>query len=309
MEEVYVVLPESLRSVIRQFPFSLHEQIEEIRVRIHRPLEIIAAGKPYYPERNGTSYIVTREDAKHLLNQLSQYSLYAFEEELKQGYITIRGGHRVGLAGKVIVENGQVKALKEISSYNIRIAKQKIGVAQRLIPHIYDGGWLNTLLIGPPQTGKTTMLRDIARLISYGSKKANIPPSKVGIVDERSEIAACVHGIPQHDLGSRVDVLDGCPKADGMMMLIRSMSPDVLIVDEIGRKEDAVAIHEAVNAGVQLITTIHGFDMEDIEHRPIVKELLEMKVFDRCIELAKGERAGTIKRIRNSGKKDVVKVI
>ncbi|WP_078552917.1 stage III sporulation protein AA [Bacillus alkalicellulosilyticus] len=309
MEEINMVLPETVKGVLAEFPPSLTKDIEEIRIRIDRPLEVIAAGKPYNPSYFGTPYLITHEDAKFLLNQLSQYSLYAFEEELKRGYITIRGGHRVGLAGKVIIEQGQVKALKEISSYNIRVAKQKVGVANRLIPHLYEKRWLNTLIIGPPQTGKTTLLRDIARLISCGSIPDKIPSQKVGIVDERSEIAASVNGIPQHELGSRVDVLDGCPKAEGMMMLIRSMSPDVLIVDEIGRKEDAIAIQEAINAGVQLITTVHGFDMEDIEQRPIVKELLDIGAFERCIELTRTKGVGTIRRIRNNLKKDVVRII
>lgn len=311
MEEVIFILPEPLKELIRQLPVEIKENMEEIRLRIDRPLEVIANGKPYYPKKAGNLYFVSAQEGRFLLNQLSQYSLYAFEEELKQGFITIRGGHRVGLAGKVVVDNGKVKGLREISSYNIRIARQKIGIAEQLIPHLYENGWwLNTLIIGPPQSGKTTLLRDLARLISEGVRTRNIPSCKVGIIDERSEIAASVRGIPQHSLGYRVDVLDGCPKAEGIMMMIRSMSPDVIIVDEIGRTEDAVAVKEALNAGVKIMTTVHGFDLRDIENRPTIKDLLLNEAFSRCVELSKEKgKVGMIKRIISQQKKDVVRVI
>lgn len=211
----------------------------------------------------------------HLLNKISHFSIYTLEEELKRGYITIEGGHRVGLAGKVILEQGKVKAIRDISSFNIRIAREKVGIAQTLIPRIYRDGWLHTMIIGPPQTGKTTLLRDIARIISSGDQGSGLPASKVGIVDERSEIAGCVNGIPQMTFGNRIDVLDACPKAEGMMMMIRSMSPEVLVVDEIGRHEDAEAIMEAVNAGIKLIMTTHGNSWRKLRgarlYRPYLK--------------------------------------
>ena len=199
-----------------------------------------------------------------------------------------------GLAGKVILENGSVKAIRHLSSFNIRIAREKIGAAEKYIPYLYARTWKNTMIIGPPQTGKTTLLRDIARLVSTGYKSHGIPAMKAGIVDERSEIAGCVHGTPQLQFGPRVDVLDACPKAEGMMMMIRSMSPDVLIVDEIGREEDSTAIMEAVNAGITLIMTTHGNNFEEVKKRPLLKQILKQQVFDRYIELSRGEGPGTV---------------
>jgi stage III sporulation protein AA len=159
------------------------------------------------------------------------------------------------------------------------------------------------MIIGPPQTGKTTLLRDIARVISTGDQ--NIRAEKVGIVDERSEIAGCINGVPQLTFGPRVDILDACPKAEGMMMMIRSMSPDVLIVDEIGRKEDAEAIMEAVNAGIRLIMTTHGSSLQEIRNRPSLKEILEREIFQRFILLNRDQGPGTITKILDGSGKEM----
>jgi stage III sporulation protein AA len=306
LQDIAAILPGTIKEILTRLDPIVLKKSEEIRLRVGRPLEVIAGGIPYYPNNNGSHYLVSAEEAKFLLNQLSQYSMYAFEEELRRGFITIKGGHRVGLAGKVVLDRGQVKTLRDISSFNIRIARQTIGVAERIVSQLYDRKWLNTLFIGPPQTGKTTMLRDVARLISQGLPSKNITPLKVGIVDERSEIAASMKGVPQLELGPRVDVLDGCPKAEGMMMLIRSMSPDVIIVDEIGREEDVFAIQEALHAGVKVMTTAHGYSLEDIERRPALKSLLDLEAFERCVELTRTTKAGVIKRIRNQQRRDVV---
>ncbi len=304
MKDVLDVLPKEIEFIIEQLPSSLKEQMEEIRIRIHRPLECIINGKPQF-----FHYTVTLEDGVYLLNKLSQYSIYTMEEELKRGYVTLRGGHRVGLAGKVITEKGTVKMIRDVASFNIRIAREKVGIAAPLVPYLYRERWLNTMIIGPPQTGKTTLLRDFARLMSTGMKEPSIPSCKVGIVDERSEIAGCVKGVPQYQLGTRVDVLDACPKAEGMMMLIRSMSPDILIVDEIGHKEDSEAIMEAVNAGVQLFVTAHGYEYGDLFKRPSLKKILELDVFERFVELSKTKGPGTIMNIKNEhGKAQLQKV-
>jgi stage III sporulation protein AA len=293
METIFRLFPEEIQQLLRRQPPHILQSVEEIRIRIGQPIEILCFGKPLYPSERA----ISAEEAQILISRLSQHSLYALEEELKRGYITIAGGHRVGLAGKVITEHGFVKAIKDISSFNVRIARQKIGIADPLIPFLFQKSWCNTLIIGPPQTGKTTLLRDIARLVSSGFPKKNIPSFKAGIVDERSEIGGCVKGVPQHTLGKRVDILDACPKAEGMMMLIRSMSPDVLIVDEIGRKEDGEAILEAMHAGVQMIFTAHGTSIEDAMKRPAMLPLSNLHLFQRYVILNRENGPGTVRNI------------
>lgn len=295
MEKVIPYLPKTIQEQFLNLTAEIIDNIEEIRIRMNRPIEIITAKTVIY-----LPYTVRQDDTEQLLNKISQYSIYALDEELKRGYITIEGGHRIGLAGRVILENGKVKAIRDISSFNIRIAKEKIGIAEKWLPYLYQFGWKNTMIVGPPQTGKTTLLRDLARIISSGFPEANIEPFKVGIIDERSEIAGCVNGVPQLTFGVRIDILDACPKAEGMMMMIRSMSPDVLIVDEIGRKEDTEAILEAVHAGIRLIMTTHGESYYDLLHRPILKPILSDHIFERYIELGKGKGPGYISAIKDS---------
>jgi stage III sporulation protein AA len=292
MKEMLDMLPESISTQLLKLHPSSLARMEEIRIRVMKRVEVIISGKPVF-----LSYVTTYEDSINLLNELSHYSIYTLEEELKKGYITVRGGHRVGLSGRVITEDGRVKAIRDVTSFNIRIAKEKVGIAERYVPYLFQEKWMNTLIIGPPQTGKTTLLRDFARVISNGFQ--HIESRKVGIVDERSEIAGCVKGVPQHQLGERIDVLDACPKAEGMMMMIRSMSPDVLIVDEIGTKEDAEAVMEAVHAGVQLFVTVHGYRVSELLKRPTLKMLIESNVFDRFIELSRKDGPGTVQQILN----------
>lgn len=294
MEMILSYLPKNIANMINELPASLSGQMEEIRMRINRPLEIYANGVPYFSD-----YIVSHGDTERFIERLANHSFYTLDEELQKGYVTIPGGHRVGLAGKVILENGNVKVIKHLSSFNIRIAREAIGVANKYISFLYEKGWKHTMIIGAPQTGKTTVLRDIARLISTGIPNKNIPPKKVGIVDERSEIAGCVNGVPQLQFGPRIDVLDACPKAEGMMMLIRSMSPDVLIVDEIGGENDCAAILEAVNAGITLVMTTHGSSLQEIKKRPTLLKILQHQVFQRFIELSHGREPGKVASIRD----------
>jgi len=292
VETILNFLPKNIADLISKIPPNQKEELEEIRIRINRPIEMTLRGAPIF-----LSYIIQPEDAFHLMNKISHFSIYTLEEELKRGYITVSGGHRIGLAGKVILEEGKVKAIRDISSFNIRIAREKVGIAEPLIPFIFKGNWMHSMIVGPPQTGKTTLLRDIARIISSGNGAKGFQASKVGIVDERSEIAGCANGVPQLTFGHRLDVLDACPKAEGMMMLIRSMSPDVLIVDEIGRKEDAEAIQEAVHAGIKLVMTTHGTSIEEIRNRPSLRDIIDQRIFERFIILSRASGPGTITHI------------
>lgn len=300
VETILNFLPKNIAHLISQIPPRQKEELEEIRIRINRPIEMTMKGAPRF-----LSYIIKPDDAFHLMNKISHFSIYTLEEELKQGFITVSGGHRIGLAGKVILEDGKVKAIRDISSFNIRIAREKVGIAEPIIPYIFQGNWMHTMVIGPPQTGKTTLLRDIARIASSGSITRGIQAQKVGIVDERSEIAGCVNGIPQLTFGDRIDVLDACPKAEGMMMMIRSMSPDILVVDEIGRKEDAEAVQEAVHAGIKLMMTTHGTSMDEIKNRPSLRNIIEQKIFQRFVVLSRSSGPGTITHILDASGKEM----
>lgn len=288
-----------VRHILSTLPERIQTELQEIRIRESRPLEVVwSAGHSFVAEKGGLTpdaeqaFLPTHKDCATLLELLTQHSMYTFEEELKRGYITVAGGHRIGLSGRTVVEQGKVKYIKEISGFNIRLAREWKRAAAGALPYLLEtreGPVYRTLVISPPQQGKTTFIRDLARLLSSGSKdnESGRPyrSFKVGIVDERSEIAACVKGVPSFDVGPRTDVLDGCPKAEGMMMMIRSMSPEVLIADEIGRSEDASAIHEALHAGISVVATAHGRDIEDVKRRPILRELMEAGVFDRFVVL------------------------
>lgn len=303
LRPIYQILPLSIRESIQSLPRTILGCLEEIRVRQDRPLEVITSEQAWFVSKNyqlnltpKDPLIPNREDCQKLLNLISNHSLYAMEEELRRGYVTVEGGHRIGLSGKVVVEQGQVKHLRDITGFNIRVAREIRGVGELLIPMVVDKDFVhNVLIVSPPQCGKTTFLRDVARLLSTGGE--NISSRKVGIVDERSEIAGCVAGVPQHDVGPRTDILDACPKAEGMMMLIRSMSPEVLIVDEIGRHEDLLAIHEAIHAGVKVITTAHGYTLDEVIKRPDLGDLIQKGVFSRIIILSRKQGPGTIESV------------
>lgn len=280
-----------------------YDKLYEIRLRSGMPLILIYEGTEYFLSRDAKmvhefsrGYLVTGQDLKETMEYIGGYSLYAHEDELRQGFLTVQGGHRVGIAGKTVLDGERVKAVKYISCINVRIAHEMKGCADFVMPYVRDqGGIYHTLIISPPRCGKTTLLRDIIRQISNGYGK--FEGYTVGVVDERSEIAGCYQGVPQNDLGIRTDVLDCCPKAEGMMMLIRSMSPAMVAVDEIGDYEDIHAIESVINCGCKLMATVHGSSMEDIQRKPLLQRLVKERTFERYILLCHQKRSGVVKAI------------
>ncbi len=227
--------------------------LEEIRFRVNRPISL------YYHRQNCLlPNVVVSEDIEALAAALCNHSVYAYLNDLKDGFITIRGGHRVGLAGKCVKKDGQITGITAISGINLRIARQFPGCAAKLAHHLKTStGIKNTLLISPPQCGKTTYLRDLARIFSV--------ENKVTIIDERSEIAGTYEGMPQFDVGPQTDVLDRFPKATGMLMALRSLSPQILITDELGGMDDIEAIHQISGAGCRIIASVHGDDLTELK--------------------------------------------
>ncbi len=251
------MLPEPVRGILIASGIS-EEDLREIRLRTGRGLLLETADGEALLNREGRTvrseteaYRVTEKDIKTALELLTGYSVYAFEDELRQGYFTVEGGHRIGVAGHTVTENGKVLRMSYISFLNFRVAHECIGCSKDLFRRLYgDGQYYHTLLFAPAGCGKTTFLRDLIRLLSNAGLR-------VGVADERSELAACHRGIPQHDLGMRTDIMDGCPKAEAMRMLLRSMTPQILVADEIGMEEDVFAIRAAAGSGCKVVASAH----------------------------------------------------
>lgn len=285
-KQILGMFPGRIRERFRMLSEKLNE-LQEIRLCAEAPVRVISGNKEFFLNRTGElcdiitgcCWYISVGEMEQILDHICSYSRYAYEEAIGQGFLTVPGGHRIGVSGEVILgKDGQVKNMKYIRYMNIRIAHEVIGAADILMPLVHENGRLcNTLLVAPPGCGKTTMLRDLIRQISDGSRWA--PGRQVGVVDERSEIAGCFMGIAGNQLGIRTDVLDGCPKVQGMMLLLRSMAPQVIAVDEIGSSKDKQAILSILQCGCQVLATMHGSSMEEVRNRGIEKGMFERFAF------------------------------
>ncbi len=290
VEKIKKVLGRAINNILEENEISF-SKLQEVRLRIGKPLIVIADNIEFVLHKT-----MEKEDLMEILEYVSNYSLHAFENELKQGFITIEGGHRVGVTGQVLIENGEVKNIKHISSMNIRISHEIINCANVILPYITRNKQIcNTLIISPPRCGKTTLLRDLVRQISDGSRW--VKACTVGVVDERSELGGCYLGVPQNQLGIRTDVLDNCPKSKGMLMLIRSMSPQVIAVDELGSLEDIHALEYAMHCGCRMVATVHAASMEELRAKPLFEQMVKERRFERYVVLGNQHRIGEINGI------------
>ena len=306
--KIMKVLPLSLKKYFVKVEENF-EKIRQVRLRVNMPATVEMEQGEFFIGNQGDllldrqrAWYVRKEDLEQFIDAICGYSPYAFYEELKKGYITIPGGHRIGVAGQVIVEGECITGIKNICFVNIRFSHEVIGAADCLIPFLYENGQLlNTLLISPPGYGKTTLLRDMIRQISNGNQMAE--GVSVGVVDERSEIAGCYLGMPQNQVGIRTDVMDGCPKKYGMMMLIRSMAPKIVAIDELGSMEDVEELKRVVHCGSRILVTMHGENLDEIKEKPFARELIQDQYFDRYVIL-KGIKEGrqTFRLLNQEGK-------
>lgn len=277
--EAVSALPQRMQKTV-QGAFAANS-IEEIRLRVNRPVQLITSRGELMLDSVGT---LSEQEARQMLENICRHSVYAWENELCSGYLTLPGGVRVGICGKPLVDDGRIIRFTCVTGFNIRIAREVTGCSDGVIKYLYDGGNIvSTLIAAPPNGGKTTLLRDIARSLSRTG--CGVRPVKVAIADERNEIAGCINGVPSLDVGLRTDVMDGVPKRLSIFMLIRSMSPDVIITDEIGGIEDMRAVAEAAKCGVAVIASIHAGSSKELSRKRWLVDALDEGVFGRVLLL------------------------
>ena len=286
--EILNYMPEHLRRMLSKTFEITGDVLQEVRIRNRLPLIISTQNGNFavLPDGKispavGGAYIVEPSDIQRIFRAVCENSVYAFSEDIRQGFVTIRGGHRIGITGRAVMESGKIENFREISSINIRVAREVIGSANYIIEDVAKpGGIVNTLLVAPPMGGKTTVLRDLARQISdMGIKTA--------IADERGEIAALFRGVPQNNVGVQTDVIENAPKAEAAIMLLRTMSPQLIVTDEISTKADAESLLQCFGTGVSVVASTHGSSAEEVMRREFLKPLLGGMGFKQIILLKK----------------------
>lgn len=280
MDEILLNFPLHIREKMRNIDFT---NLEEIRIRNNRPI-FLKIGQ----SEQQVNYIINTNDVLEILQKICDNSIYTYQNQICNGYITIKGGHRIGITGNIVIKDGQVTNISHIYSLNFRIARQVIDCSNKILESVLDlknNTVFNTIIISPPGRGKTTILRDLIRKISDGIPEISFNGINVGVVDERGEIAAMYKGIPQNDIGRRTDILDNIPKDIGMKMLIRSMNPKVIVADEIGSTKDIEAIKYAICSGVKGVFTAHGNGLKDIINNPILNELYITDGIERVLAI------------------------
>ena len=298
-EQAAELLPPRLRRSALELPDTYKAQAEELRLRVGLPLTVRTSEGERSAAPADRDALVTAEDLERVIAGVTEYSRYASAEALRQGFLSVRGGFRLGVCGTAVLRDGAVSSLKDFSGLALRIVCERIGVGADIAPRLFDGSGQvqSALILSPPGAGKTTLLRDLIRCLSLGS--AAHRALRVAVIDERGEIAVSCGGRPQTELGNHTDVLDGCPKALGIPMVLRAMTPQVIAVDEIATAADIEAVCAAANCGAALLATIHASGVDELRRKPLWRALLAAEVFSRAVVIGcdGGRRAYTVEDI------------
>lgn len=300
--EAVSFLPMPLRDELHRLPGHLQDTVRELCLRAERPLVVSTLQGEYFEDNCGGFHrllpanprVVSRDELSECVRILTEYSLHSYVQEINAGFITVRGGHRAGVVGSCVTNGEHITTVGNISSVNLRVARQIRGCGRDLVHQLYRERVGSTLIVGAPASGKTTLLKDVVRCLADGEPGYY---TKLSLVDERGELAAVYRGVPQNNVGVMTDVLDGYYKGEGMSIAIRSMSPGAIILDEIATEADAASIRQSLNAGVAVIATAHAASMEELCRKRHLRRLLSEGAFENVVLLRGAAEPCRIARI------------